>query len=424
MAYVPGQKLEEEDPNKLGAPGAPAAPTGGAVGSTPSVGGSAVGSSPVAQPNGSQGGAGTGFVNIDSYLNANKGAGQAVKAAGDKALGADASAFGAANKTVADNVKAQDKPIVDPGDLAASVVDGGGNAVEQAKAIMANKFQGPSAVDYKIGNSDQMKQVAALGNAKSAGKQLATNSGTIGQYGTGLSAIDSAIYGSAGEKGNLDALNAGGLAQSTEQGTTAEATNKSATDLSAKIGKQADAQRQALIQAGSHLKKTAQEKADAANAQQLDDMTKGIVRDPNTGKVVAGAKAQDGGWEKGSGRASAANYWNAAGLSNIGAALGDTQMAATKAGPAFVSGHNTTASTQGHQTSGGEVSDMTVTKPDSLVELDGMAKTPAQRDRYMALRAKGVGQREAIQWAQDPNVPVDVANHGQIADLSVKSVKK
>lgn len=342
MAYVPGQKLDEEQ-QAAQASGAPPAPS---IGSTPGFGGSAVGSSPVAQSNGSQGGAGTGFTNIDQYLGANKGAGAQVKAAGDKALGADAGAFSAANKTVADNVASQNKPIVDPNKLVSSVVDGGKEAaITSAKNIMANTFKGPGTVDYNVGNTEQMKQAQALGNAQSAGTQLAKNNGPLLGYGqTGLSAIDSAIYGSQQEKGaGVDAVAAARGSQVDSQTAAKGATEKSATDTAAAIKKQADDVRSAFQTKAGDLYKEAQDKASAANAQELFDRQNGVVRDPSTGAIVTNAKAQEGGWENGTGQATAQNFWNAAGLSNIGKALGDTGLAGTTQGPAYVSGRNTTA---------------------------------------------------------------------------------
>ena len=132
MAYVPGQRLGEEQ-EQMQAPQV-AGPSAPSIGNVGGAGGGAAGSSEVAQANGPQGG--TGFVNIDKYLAANKGAGQEVKARADKALANDQSAFSSKLNTATAQMKANDKPYTDPSQLVSNVT-GASNQEAQAAAIAA-----------------------------------------------------------------------------------------------------------------------------------------------------------------------------------------------------------------------------------------------------------------------------------------------
>jgi hypothetical protein len=287
MAYTPGQKLEgEEEKDEAMGGQAPAAPTisGPAVGGTASVGGTVAGSSPVAQSNASGGGAGTGFVNIDKYLSANKGASQQVKSKADSALDKDAGAFGAEAEKVSSNIDAQTKPVVDPNAVVGSVLGAGSEeqkqaAIKAAQDAINASFQGPGAVDYDIGNTEDVKRANALGNAQGAGKQIAQDNNTLATYGTGMQAIDAALYGSQQEapalaqvrertKSQVDtqATKAGELA--TKAGATAEA-----------VKNQAEATRRAFMERAEALRGDSRSKAAAAQA--ADDSRRASIENEN-----------------------------------------------------------------------------------------------------------------------------------------------
>ncbi len=296
MAYTPGQKLEDErDPSKEQggqAPGAPSAPTISApsVGSTPAVGGTAVGSSPVGQSNAPAGGsAGTGFVNIDKYLGANQGASKQVKTAADNALWTDSTAFGHVANDVKANTDAQKTPIVDPSKLVNNVLNNGGQpAIDAAKAALAGKFKGPTSVGYDVGNTSGIKKAKAYGNAQSAGTQIATDNGTVGQYGTGLSAIDAAIYGSQGEAPTLQGIN-----ESTKGQVEGQIKEKGVIDADAgatadTIAKNAASTRAAFTEKAGSLQDDAKRIADKANA---DEAAAQIAR-PADQQTAAGVLAE------------------------------------------------------------------------------------------------------------------------------------
>lgn len=264
MAYVPGQKLDDQQQQQQGAqaPGAPSAPviSSPAIGSTPAVGGTVVGQSAVAQP---QKPAGTGFVNIDKYLNANQGAGEQVKTAADKALAGESTAFGAAQSKAQSGVDAQKSAIVDPSAalnnvLGATSADQRQAAVDAAKQALSATYQGPNSTGYDIGNTEQIKQAQALSNAQSAGKQLAALNGPTGQYGTGLSAIDRAIYGSAANAGTLADIGNKASSQVGAEQAAESNIKQQAADVSGQMQKRADDTRTAFQDKANQLKIDAQ----------------------------------------------------------------------------------------------------------------------------------------------------------------------
>ncbi len=288
MAYTPGQKLEGEEEQEAPGGQAPAAPTisgPAAVGGNPSVGGTVAGSSPVGQSNASGGGAGTGFVNIDKYLGANKGVGQEVKARGDKALDADAGAFGSKAGETQANVDANKSKIVKD---SAAVVGGVMGATDEASKAAAIKtaqdaigatMSGATSVDYDVGNTDEVKKANALGNAQSAGKQIAQDNGTLSQYGTGLQAIDAALYGSQQEAPALQSVADRTKAQIGEQKTTAGTIATDASSTAAAIAKGAADTRQAFVNRAAGMQGDAQAKAIAAQA--ADDARRASIESDN-----------------------------------------------------------------------------------------------------------------------------------------------
>ncbi len=308
MAYTPAQQLRDNDKeDQQGqAPGAPAAPSvsGPSLGATSSVGGTVAGSSPAGQSNALAGKtAGTGFVNIDKYLGANQGASQQVQTAANKALGNDATAFETEAGKVKANVDAQKTPIVDPNKLVNDVVGGGGQAaIDTAKAALAAKFQGPSTVNYDVGNTGDVRKANAYGNAQSAGRQIATDNGTLGQYGTGLSAIDAAIYGSQGEAPtlkNIQGQTKGQVEGEIKQKGDIEA---EAGETSNRIAKNAASTRAAFMAQANKLQgdaKTAADNANAASAaarlaKPADRVTQAeTLADPTAGDYLAAGQKED-----------------------------------------------------------------------------------------------------------------------------------
>lgn len=286
MASTPGQKLEGEEEESQGqAPAAPTISGPAAVGGSPSVGGTVAGSSAVGQSNASSGGAGTGYVNIDKYLGANKGVGQDVKARGDQALDKDAGAFGVKADETQANVDANKSKIVkDPNAVVGGVMGATDEAskaaaIKAAQDAIASTFDGAGAVDYDVGNTEEVKKAAAFGNAQSAGKQIAQDNGTLSQYGTGLQAIDAAIYGSSQEAGALQSVADRTKGQVEGQITKAGEIATDAGATAASIKAAADATRQAFADKAAALQGDARSKAIAAQA--ADDARRNSVAGEN-----------------------------------------------------------------------------------------------------------------------------------------------
>jgi hypothetical protein len=386
------------------------------MGSTASVGGTVAGSSEVAQQNGSQGGAGTGFVNIDKYLNANRGAGGAVKARADQALAKDAGAFGTklgdattamnAAPSVSDPTKLVSDVLgtTTPGsDFGNSSADKGttvargtpsadlqADAIAAAKAALGATYTAPLEVGHDVGNTADAKRAAALADSKTAGKQIATDNGTLASYGTGLQAIDRAIYGSAGEAPTLGQAATALDAQTADQGAKSTAFATASKGKSDALTKNKEEIRGAFMSEADKIKAKAQADADAALAEQSRAKTD-----------IIPTAADRATWDPGSGDPTAANFLDAGGLNAIGSVLGDDALINTKAGPAYVPGKNVYA-----PVGGGERGD-TIDEgpaPDPIGQIPGssvVAKptyttqqvanatrdlTPAQLATYKAIR--------------------------------------
>lgn len=378
MAYTPGNPFGEEE-EQIGGAGAPSV-SAPSVGSTSSVGGTVAGSSPVAQQNTA---GGTGFTNIDRVLAANKGASGAVKQRADQALAKDAGAFSTKLGDATTQMNAQ-PGVVDPAKLVQDVmasVSGvtdmgaagsgtpqmgsgvqntadlgkattsvyqqpasgaqnetkgktiqrgtpGSTADVQAKAIEAAtnalnaQYTAPMEVGYDVGNTEEAKRAKALSDSKTAGKQIAADTGTLAGY-TGLDAIDRAIYGSAQEQPTLQAAAQAADAQfggQTAQSNAFAEQSKGKADALAK--NRADIATAFGAEAGK-LKTEAQTAADNANTGD---------------NALFSTKGEKDTWTPGSGPAQADQFVNAAGLNAIGKVLGDQSLMDVKAGPAYVAG--------------------------------------------------------------------------------------
>lgn len=298
MAYTPTSQLQ--DPNKeeqqqQQSPSAPAAPSmaGPSLGSTPSVGGTAgnVGSGGLAQqgsgsqPSG-QNQAGTGFVNIDKVLSANKDAGKQLNQVARNALTTErhnfnggfsqvmaginsqhgSEAYGPADYGFlgADQTKYQENPDYNPNGegfinghpVGQKMIPIAGSddrtaAINDAKG-MFKKFQGPTSYDYDIGGSKEAGLLRSLSTPQSIGVSLANMKGPLANYNTGLSAIDQAIYGQKELQPIINSINddAQGVLQdevnkSNQVSSAAEAKQKeiNASNDQLRAGFQADADR-------------------------------------------------------------------------------------------------------------------------------------------------------------------------------------
>lgn len=256
MAYTPLSDLQ--DPNKEDQnqqpPSAPAPPTisGTSLGSTPSFGGTAgnVGAGGLAQQ-GSQENktnsapqAGTGFVNIDKVLEANKNAGQQLNQTARQAMTTERHNFNGGFNQIMAGINSQGAPQgngsntpdyvgniginktkyqVNPNYLSYQEAfpdkkfngpiytpiagsDDRTEAINAAKGAFKN-YQGPDSYDYNIGGSKEAQFLRSLSSPQSIAPALAALNGPMAKYNTGMSAIDQAIYGSNAMQPILNSIN-------------------------------------------------------------------------------------------------------------------------------------------------------------------------------------------------------------------------
>jgi hypothetical protein len=264
-------------------------------------------------------------------------------------------------------------------------------AIETAKAALAGSYAGPTTVKHDIGNTDAVKQAQALGNAQSAGKQLASLKGPTGTYGTGLSAIDAAIYGSQDNADTMKGINDAAKGQvegqiakksslESDAGVAAENISKGAAGTRAAFQARADALQQEArakatqAQAANDALKAAKPvatqaqnvfRADTSNAnymrqknaagnyietegdrargeKDLSDEQKEYFRQAfNAGLNATEARRQavaykpsmartDYTWQEGSGLADASQFYDINQLNAIGSVLGDETLQGLK----------------------------------------------------------------------------------------------
>lgn len=146
-------------------------------------------------------GSGTGFVNIDRVLGANGGAGGAVLGAARKAGDQRFAEFGGAK----DSFRGRQRDAANNSSLAVGSV---GNNIQIDQGLVGGKL-GNAIKTFDFSetfapgwNSETTKRLDALGNTRSAGRQMATDAGLAPEYNTKLSSIDAAIYGN--DSWNMD----------------------------------------------------------------------------------------------------------------------------------------------------------------------------------------------------------------------------
>ena len=305
-------------------------------------------------------GPGTGFINIDRYLQANQGIGGSVKTAGGKSLGESSSMFGtalgAANAGAANGVAKM--PTAAIGAISgiqtsngfsvnqAGSQDGRGassnntptqkasdNPLGEITNALIGKYTGPTSIAYDPNSDEGMKTAKALASNATTGRVLAQQAGITGQYTPQLSAIDSALYGQvpdavAATKGISAGLDANAKARvdgAAQFANTVKAKQEEAQSV-------ADRTRATLLAAAQGIIDPAKQAADAANAQDLENFNS-IGGNPELAGLYnfmkgAGLKTNRE-WQSG-GTATAGNFINnqqAGGLANIAQLLNDPSLA-------------------------------------------------------------------------------------------------
>lgn len=324
---------------------------GGADGKSPTAGPQNVRAAPSAEL-----GPGTGFVNIDRYLQANQGIGGDVSKLGGKSLAQSSGMFtsalsqatAGANNGVA---KAPDANAI--GSLVSGVVpqSGGGsshetifgadpNALQSVTNALSGRYTGPTSINYDPTTDEGMRTAKGLANNATTGRVLAQQAGITGQYTPQLSAIDAALYGQVPDAVKATQGVASGLDANAQARVTGAAQFANLIkDKQQEAQSVADATRTQLLAAAHGILDPAEQAAAAANAQDQDNFT----NDPNSKLYQA---MRDAGvltnreWVPG-GTATASNFIDnqqASGLSTIAQLLNDPSLA-IGAGQPYQAGH-------------------------------------------------------------------------------------
>lgn len=170
-------------------------------------------------------GAGTGFVNIDRILGANNTAGRDVLNKSQAAVDAQRKSFQDEQRQYQTGRDAASKQSsLSAGDLSWNSSDPYNTRIDKGllDGSLANSIKGINYGDFSPAtDSENTKKADALGNAATAGRQLASDSGQLAQYDGKLSSIDSAIYGYGPNKELLNIAKQGSEQEkSQERGST------------------------------------------------------------------------------------------------------------------------------------------------------------------------------------------------------------
>lgn len=198
-------------------------------------------------------------------------------------------------------------------------------SLNAAQGILSDTYEGPTNLDYAIGDTKEARQARALGNADSAGVTMAEMGGPLALYNPALSAIDRAIYGNA--TGSLEAINKGNNESTDKQTEGKKLSERGASDAAGLVASNKDALTSALTARGDDITKRVAQEANKANA--LEKM-----------KEAQGPGSTGATWQPGS-VANASQFYTDSDISSLnmlGKLLGNPDMAGVKKGQAFQGG--------------------------------------------------------------------------------------
>jgi hypothetical protein len=296
MAYVlPQEEDEEELKQEQASQMAPK--LGGSQ--TLGVGGGGLSSAPTETPrsqNVTQ--KGTGFTNLQSWLDAGKGRDKAISSTGSSLLGQEKDAFGAAKKPMEEatgnfkvkTVEDVNKPGMGEdlfGNKLNAAARGEAGAKDEIKGMLDQDYKGPLSVDYNARDKKSLWDVGALSDASTASNVLARPAMQSGQYGAGLQRLDSVLFGAdAASRAALDANKQGLTDFSKQVGAESEALATRASGLKADAAKARAGVKTELERQGdkwlADLDTTVNQKRDEEKMVR-DALDQGIVYDPKTG---------------------------------------------------------------------------------------------------------------------------------------------
>lgn len=325
MAYVFNNLDDDEQQKQAAAPQAPTlgggapAPSGGiAAGSALQPAGGAPKSNPAQK--------GTGFTNLNSWLDAGKGRDKQITETGGEALGQANDQFADASSGVR-NATFEGKT-----EGVKNLFDAGND--DALKGMVDQKYTGPREVNYDPNAQQNVHDADALSNANTTGSVLAKPQIEQGKYTSGMQRLDSVLWGSDGASVNAGA-NIGkelGTFKDTVKtdkealGKKVEGFDKAAADASAKV-------RDELSGIGSEMLKGIDARVKTSNDQELSDWTNKTARDADGVRDLEANGQKLDGWIAGSGavgqnanRGNVATDQEISGLNRLGTLLGDDAL--------------------------------------------------------------------------------------------------
>ncbi len=295
MAYVLPQ-LDEEEEQLQQEQSATMPRLGGAA---PSIGGASGGGSvpqqqtPKAQNAQSKG---SGFTNLQNWLDAGQGRHQNIASTGQNLLGQEKTAFGAAAKPLQD---ASFTAETLGGDIVNNAISGDAGAKTKIKGMLSQDYSGPMSVDYDASSRKNLWDVGSLSDAKTAGSVLAKPAIDAGQYGAGMRRLDSVLFGAdAASRGAMDAQGKG-LTDFTKQvGSDTKQLEDKALGFKDEAAKAREGTRTELTNRHKELSDRLDSRVADAQAKEAKDrelLQQGLVYNPKTRRYERLAPGQMAG---------------------------------------------------------------------------------------------------------------------------------
>lgn len=243
---------------------------------------------------------GTGFTNLQSWLDAGKGRDANIGRTGSGLLSTEKDTFGKASSTAtgeADKFKVKTVDDVNGtgvGDVFGGKLKTAANGDEAAKTeikgMLDQDYKGPMSIDYNAADRKNLWDVGALTDASTASSVLAKPAMDAGQYGSGMQRLDSVLFGSdAASRAALD-TNKKDLGDFTKKvGTDSKAFTERAAGLKDAAAKAREGARAELGRQGSRMLESVDQRV--ADLKRKDEerqtaIDQGFAIDPVTGKAV------------------------------------------------------------------------------------------------------------------------------------------
>lgn len=235
------------------------------------------------------------FTNLQTILGQNQGLGQQVRTAGQTQLGAATTAFNTAadplrNASFTANTNWQ--PLFSQ--LGNGPQWAQAQTMSNLQGMLNQEYTGPGPMSFDLQGNRNLQNTAALGNATTAGTQLA-----VGPYSGSANRMDQAMLGGSGEvRGEMNTLNRDREDFVRGAGREQGELNDRVTGFANQAAAARDEVRNGLIGAGNNMLSEVGDRVTARNNQEFADFSGGVIRDPYTGQIYNPAGFETaGGWQ-------------------------------------------------------------------------------------------------------------------------------